>query len=369
MSCSEFSTADNNSPPNKSYKRLVDYSQRRAQSPPCLAVPVVVEEERLCQFSMRRSSRRSSSSSSSYSQNQLLDPSSSVLDKPKKNTRRRSCLHITSPTKGAPKRPIVMMTAQERSTFGLGSFGMGGLPELAASTAETVGTTKRDSLSTLATTSDIHVRSTPILPSEETDVSNRAYRKHQASWSTSLNYTEHTTATTGKGADNRNRERREKMIWLANNHSQRNLRQKQVLSEAPPPVIKVIFATGKAPVDDSTRTTDDPVLQEPADVSTPLSSTGTDESTGDSSTPSCTSDTPDMLPFLQCGSKPENRSDPPSKQRVLPAHSWSLKTLAGEEPVLATKTITRRSSTSFVAGSQIRTINRGTATAAVYELK
>jgi hypothetical protein len=194
-----------------------------------------------------------------------------------------------------------------------------------------------DSVSTLATT-----KTTTVSRPTTQDTSSGAHL-HEESWS-SLPVDDSRDVI---------KERRTKMNWLANNAPKRNLQETLTESNHVPPMLKIIFAKGKEPMastsDHHRAVNSDSQEEERLDNIPEEDGLGEDDECK-----SLTFDDRRRGLLWSTGQQNSSKDDLECDYRGEGAVSWSLRTLTGQQPKVSAST-QRRSSTSFVAGSQIRT--------------
>jgi hypothetical protein len=206
-----------------------------------------------------------------------------------------------------------------------------------------------DSISTLATTKTTTV-------SRPTQDTSSGANLQEESWS-SLN---------GGFDDSRDviKERRTKMNWLANNAPKRNLQETSTENNHVPPVLKIIFAKGKEPMATTSNHSDhhaalnsDSQEEERLD-NIPEEADDQSDDDGDEWKSLTFDGRRRGLLLWSTGQQTSSKDDLECDYRGGGAVSVSasLRTLTGQQQKVSAST-QRRSSTSFVAGSQIRTYN------------
>ena len=356
------------SPPTTSYKRLVDYSVRRAETPGLWSP----SDDSVCSHTKSRETQL----------NLRLAESRRVKVDAAMAARRSSTGSCTGhlPTSSSGKALD--------STAGFG-------PPKSATKAPRRSSlsnhSRRTSSATAHKSSDLPVGFQDSFSSSFASdfTSCKARKSHQfhpfhESWTSSLSCTGHskdestskaaTTMTTVMGST---KERRTKMNWLANNVPKRNLQEESsadirdtTTTTAPPLLLKIIYPEGKAPAKNPTLTSGmtDTTAMMLADI--PEEAAGGGVATTRTLTPHerrhyfVDSAHSNFSPSSKAKDSASARLSPEGSNESSSNHtnhnnntvdiSLSLRTLSGVKPVVAAST--RRSSTSFVAGSQIRTI-------------
>jgi hypothetical protein len=361
--------ADNSAP--RVYKKLVDYSTRRAPA-------ATLDDSAACRSSIPQANKTCLATSRSSS------PTTATCPPPRKaSSARRGSMdamisrcneevnfsgHDSTATFGSPKtlttraprrstmnhssdarRPLQRFDAENQSSRSVLKFSIKSSPNkvVGAMTQRFHKTVKpvapqledglHDSVSTLATT-----KTTTVSRPTTQDTSSGANLQEE-SWS-SLPVDDSRDVI---------KERRTKMNWLANNAPKRNLQETATESNHVPPILKIIFAKGKEPM----VTTSDhrPAINSDSQEEDRLDNIPEEDDLGDDDDwKSLTFDDRRRGLLWSTGQQNSSKDDLECDYRGEGAVSVSLRTLTGQQPKVSAST-QRRSSTSFVAGSQIRT--------------